>query len=95
MGMTEVTLTGQLICATPVEAERVRKALDAHIAATRAEPGCLSFDVTATENPLVWQVDERFETPAAFEAHQARAGASTWAVETKGIQRDYTIRGMP
>lgn len=95
MGMTEVTLTGQLICANDDEAARVRAALDAHIAATRAEAGCIAFDVTPTSDPMVWQVDERFSGPAAFEAHQTRASTSDWAVQTKGIKRAYTIQGMP
>ena len=90
-----VTLTGQLRCANEAEAARVRAALDDHIRLTRAEPGCLSFHVTPTDNPLVWDVDEAFTDPAAFEAHQARAAASAWAEQTKGIARDYSIEGMP
>ena len=93
--MTDVTLTGQLICATEAEAGRVRAALQDHIDATRSEAGCLSFDVTETDNPLIWQVDERFTDPAAFEAHQFRAAASPWATYTHGIERAYTIKGMP
>ncbi len=95
MGITrEVTLTGTLICTTEEEAARVRAALDIHVSLTRAEAGCLSFDVTQSENPLIWNVAERFVDAAAFEAHQTRAGASDWAVETKGIARDYTICGL-
>jgi len=53
--MTSVTLTGQLICATPEEAARVRAHLPDHIRLTRAEPGCLRFDAVATDDWLVWQ----------------------------------------
>lgn len=90
-----VTLNGTLRCANDEEAARVCAALDDHIRLTRAEPGCISFEVTATEDPLVWAVAEEFTDPAAFEAHQARAGASQWAQQTKGIARDYKISGMP
>lgn len=90
-----VTLNGTLRCANDEEAARVRAALDDHIRLTRAEPGCISFEVTATEDPLVWAVAEEFTDPAAFEAHQARAGASQWAQQTKGIARDYKVTGMP
>ncbi|WP_299961872.1 antibiotic biosynthesis monooxygenase [uncultured Roseobacter sp.] len=93
--MTEVRLTGRLICATPDEAARVRSALPAHIALTRAEPGCLFFEVTPTENPLIWAVSERFADSAAFEAHQARADASVWAAQTTSIARDDTVTGLP
>ncbi len=89
-----VTLTGQLICKTEDEAARVRAALDTHIRLTRAEPGCLSFEVTPTDDPLVWQVDEAFADKAAFDAHQTRAGASDWAAQTAGIERNYTITGL-
>jgi quinol monooxygenase YgiN len=90
----EVTLTGTLICTTEEEAARVRAALDSHIALTRAETGCLSFEVTQSNDPMIWTVSERFVNAASFEAHQIRAGASDWAVETKGITRDYKISGL-
>jgi quinol monooxygenase YgiN len=90
-----VTLTGVLRCADETEAARVRAALNDHIRLTRAEAGCISFDVTPTDDPLVWTVAEEFTTPAAFEEHQVRAGASDWATETKGIAREYQIKGMP
>ncbi|MEW9920777.1 putative quinol monooxygenase [Marimonas sp. MJW-29] len=89
-----VTLNGYLRCANDAEAARVRAALEEHIRLTRAEPGCISFEVTATEDPLVWRVAEEFTDPAAFKAHQARAAASAWAQETKGIARDYTVEGL-
>ncbi|QUJ77605.1 antibiotic biosynthesis monooxygenase [Sulfitobacter albidus] len=90
-----VTLNGTLTCTTGEEAARVRAALSEHIRLTRAEPGCISFEVTATDDPMVWTVAEQFDSPAAFEAHQSRAAASDWARETAGIARDYTITGMP
>ncbi|MEP5731879.1 MAG: antibiotic biosynthesis monooxygenase [Sulfitobacter sp.] len=90
-----VTLTGYLRCADAAEAARVSAALEEHIRLTRAEPGCVAFDVMPTGDPLVWAVAEEFIDPAAFEAHQTRAAASDWAKETAGIARDYTIIGMP
>lgn len=87
-----IHLDGQLICATPAEAERVRTYLPEHIRLTRAEAGCLSFAVTPTSNPLIWDVAERFTSRAAFEAHQTRAAASPWADATAGIRRVYALR---
>jgi quinol monooxygenase YgiN len=49
----------------------------------------VAFEVRPTEDPLVWALDEEFADRAAFEAHQARTGASDWARETAGITRDY------
>ncbi len=89
----EVTLRGQLRCADAAEAERVRAHLDEHIALTRAEPGCLAFDVTPTDTDGVWSVSERFADEAAFDAHQRRVASSTWGRETAGIERSYVIHG--
>ncbi len=86
-----IRLSGQLICTTHAQARAVLMGLPAHIRLTRAEPGCLSFDVTATDDPLIWQVDEAFTDRAAFDAHQTRTGASDWAVQTADIPRDYVI----
>ena len=92
--MTTVRLTGQLICSTNDEAARVREHVALHVQLTRDEPGCLSFTVVQTENPLVWQVDEEFVDAAAFHTHQTRAAASEWARETAGIARSYTTEGL-
>ncbi|MGO3846287.1 MAG: hypothetical protein ACTJH8_10575, partial [Agrococcus casei] len=44
-------------------------------------------------HPLVWRVDERFESESAFRLHQRRAAASAWGRQTAGIERDYSITG--
>ncbi|WP_421704155.1 putative quinol monooxygenase [Aliiroseovarius sp.] len=86
-----ITLTGYIhVPADRLEA--VSAALPAHIALTRAEPGCLSFEVTPDHaQPGRFTVSERFIDRAAFDAHQARAGTSPWAEVTAGIPRHYTI----
>jgi quinol monooxygenase YgiN len=95
MGMSgEVTLNGTLTCSTLDEADRVRAALETHITLTRNEAGCLSFEVTQSDDLMVWTVSERFTNAAAFQAHQTRAGSSDWAKETKDIARDYKILGL-
>ncbi|MCV6587170.1 MAG: antibiotic biosynthesis monooxygenase [Marinibacterium sp.] len=89
-----VTLTGH-IDVPPHRLEEVRDALAEHIRLTRAEPGCLAFDVTEDpDHPGRFAVAERFVDAAAFAAHQARAGASDWARITDGIARHYTVTGM-
>lgn len=91
--MREVVLTGRLICKTAEETEVVAKLLPTHTELTRAEPGCISFEVTRTADPLVWQVEERFVSQRAFEAHQNRVGASEWGAKTSAIVREYVITG--
>ncbi|MDX5357057.1 MAG: antibiotic biosynthesis monooxygenase, partial [Rhodobacterales bacterium] len=69
----------------------VRDHLPEHVALTHAEPGCLAFQVTPTDDPLVWKVAETFADQAAFEAHQRRTATSPWARATAGLRRDYTL----
>ena len=81
-----------------VPAERldaVRAALPEHIRLTRAEEGCIRFDVTERAEPVGrFEVSEAFTTPAAFKAHQLRGSKSAWAVVTKDIPRHYSIEGL-
>jgi quinol monooxygenase YgiN len=88
MGMT-IALTGVLTCSL-ADAPAVREALPAHIRLSRAEPGCLSFEVMETA-PGVFAVFERFEDRAAFEAHQARTRASDWWRITGHMARDFRV----
>lgn len=89
-----VVLTGRLICRDEREAAVVEHYLPGHLAATRAEAGCVSFTVVPTADPRVWQVAETFVDAAAFAAHQRRAAASEWGRATRGIRRDYTMSAM-
>lgn len=89
--MAKVYLTGVL--EVPVERlQQVRMALPQHIALTRAEAGCISFDVVENaEGSGRFNVSEVFENQAAFDAHQIRTKTSDWFKVTQGIPRDYTI----
>ncbi|KQM23419.1 MULTISPECIES: putative quinol monooxygenase [unclassified Frigoribacterium] len=92
--MTEVHLSGHLICGTEEEARIVSFHLPTHVELTRAEVGCLAFDVTPTIDPLVWVVAERFEDQHVFELHQQRVAGSDWGRATVGITRRYSIVGL-
>ncbi len=91
MARGEVRLTGVL----HVPAERlaeVMAALPAHVAASRAEPGCLAFSVTPDPADATrLRVEELFASREAFEAHRRRAAASPWGGITRGLRRDYAI----
>lgn len=86
-----IRLRGQLICMTEDEAATVRRHLPEHIALTRAEPGCLTFDVSATDDPMVWEVMEAFRDRVSFDAHQARTRESAWFQATRGCLRDFRV----
>lgn len=87
-------MTGTLTCASQHERDQVIAGLEQHIALTRAEAGCLAFEVVQTTDPMVWTVSERFTDAAAFEAHQIRTAVSDWARLTKGIARDYATTSL-
>lgn len=89
--MSPVALKGRLVCADSDEAALVLQHLPRHIELTHAEAGCLRFDVEPTDDPLVWEVSERFVDQDAFDAHQARVRASEWGRGTSHIARDYVI----
>jgi quinol monooxygenase YgiN len=92
--MEGVSLSGQLVCRNAAEAALVSQQLPLHVELTLAEAGCISFVVTPTGDPLVWQVDERFRDAAAFGVHQSRVRASEWGRATAGIERRYTVQGL-
>ena len=92
--MSQVILTGFLLCRSLDEADRVSHLLPDHVRLTRAEAGCLSFEVfRSMADPMRFAVREVFRDRAAFEAHQRRAQASVWGKATRGIPRDYRIDG--
>lgn len=84
----QIALSGQLRCADAAQLMAVLTHLPDHVAASRAEAGCLHFDIAQTDDPLVWQVEELFTGDAALKAHKARTMESPWAAATAGIARD-------
>lgn len=86
-----INLAGTLIVPEPAKA-LVEALLPAHVAATRAEPGCLLFQVVADRcDPTRYLVAQRFATRAAFDAHQARAQSSNWGRATADLVRHYHL----
>ena len=92
--MSQVHLSGQLVCRDQDQAAVVTEHLSDHVARTRAEHGCLSFSVMSTDDPMVWQVDECFQDSSALKAHQDRVAGSDWGRATAGIERRYAIDGL-
>jgi quinol monooxygenase YgiN len=87
-----IQVTGTLTCSTAEEAELVRTYLPEHIRLSRAEPGCLTFNVEPTDDPLVWRLDESFADKVAFKAHGDRMRASAWFAATAGLARDFEVQ---
>ena len=89
-----VTLVG-FITAPADRLADIRAALPDHIRLTRAETGCLRFDVSESSDvPGRFDVSEEFTDAAAFAAHQTRVAASDWGQISAGLPRDYKITGL-
>lgn len=84
----QIALSGRLFCTDTDQLSVLREFLPGHIAASRAEPGCLFFDITPSEDPLVWHVEELFTDEVALKAHKARTMASIWAERTAALPRE-------
>lgn len=93
--MSTVQLSGY-IRVPAADLDAVRAALPIHIELTRAEPGCLQFDVVQDpDEPTVFHVEEQFLDPQSFSTHQQRVRESAWGDVTVRVERHYTVTGMP
>ncbi len=73
--------------------ETIQQALPMHVKLSRAEFGCISFEVSpdsAIEGR--YHVAEVFIDETAFKAHQLRNQNSQWYKVSNGIPRQYTIK---
>ena len=92
--MGQVTLVGYLDVPTDRLAG-IRAALPEHIRLTKAEPDCISFDVTeSTTHPGRFDVAEVFASEKGYTDHRERTARSSWAEIAKDIPRNYTLSGM-
>ena len=86
-----VTLTGYLEV-PDADIALVEAHLPDHIALTRAESGCVSFDVRPDPaNRNRYLVNEVFRDRAAFDLHQKRVKSSEWGKVTAHLARSYEI----
>ena len=89
--MPGLTLRGHIIVSDS-DLPRVLKALPKHVALTRAEQGCLIFNVSQdSENANKFYVYEEFVDRAAFAAHQRRSQGTRWATVTTEVERHCEI----
>ncbi|MTH77463.1 GNAT family N-acetyltransferase [Paracoccus aestuariivivens] len=84
-----IALSGHLTCADMSQMMLALDLLPDHVALSRAEPANLRFDLSQTEDPLVWRLDELFADADAFAAHQARTKDSVWGKRSTSIKRDF------
>jgi predicted N-acetyltransferase YhbS/quinol monooxygenase YgiN len=87
-----IHLQGQLICSTPEERRLVLTLLPAHMRHSLRAPGCLFFEMTQEENPLVWRIEAGFASHAAQESHSRQSAASDWGRATRMIRRETKLQ---
>lgn len=65
--------------------------LDDHVAASRSEPGCRHFTISADHHdPELFHLSEEFDDEAAFVHHQTRGWNSPWGPAAKDLKRHIT-----
>lgn len=84
-----VALHGRLICHDTAQMLTALDMLQDHADASRAEPGCLRFDIAQSDDPMVWTLSEVFADDDAFAAHQARTASSPWGLRSRDMGRDF------
>ncbi|WP_108501540.1 GNAT family N-acetyltransferase [Paracoccus indicus] len=84
-----VALHGSLTCTDMAQLLTALSLLPDHVDLSRAEPGCLRFDIAQSEDPMVWTLSEVFADAEAFAAHQARTAGSTWGRDSRDLTRDF------
>ncbi|MBU3029920.1 GNAT family N-acetyltransferase [Paracoccus marinaquae] len=84
-----IALNGRLICTDAAQMMTALSLLPDHVELSRAEPGCLHFDIRQDDDPLIWNLAELFTDEDAFAAHKARTGNSLWGQASGAITRDF------
>lgn len=83
----QLALSDDITCSDMAQLMALLMHAETHVAATRAEPGCLYYEIAQTADPMVWRVEGLFHDAAALEFHRKRTAAGPWAV-TAGLSRD-------
>ena len=87
----KLTLKGYILV-PDADLAAIRMELPNHIQLSRAEPGCLLFDVTPDQdNPNRFNVYEEFVDKEAFEYHQQRVRNSKWGEVSHNAERHYQL----
>ena len=72
--------------------DAVETELDNHIRLTKAEEGCIVFEVVQDKsNRYRFDVYEEFSDQESFRRHQDRVKNSTWGEVTASVIRNYEI----
>ena len=89
--MSKIILEGYIIVPDG-DMQAVQDEIPNHIQLTRAEPGCLVFEISRhNEIANRFSVYEEFVDRRSFELHQKRVGESVWGAVSVDVERYYQI----
>jgi quinol monooxygenase YgiN len=92
--MGKVILEGYIVVSES-DLINLKEHLDEHIKLTRAENGCIVFNVEQRNGKeLIFDVYEEFSDKEAYYFHQERLKASPWYKATRKAERHYDVSGL-
>jgi quinol monooxygenase YgiN len=92
--MGKVILEGYIVVSES-DLINLKEHLDEHIKLTRAENGCIVFNVEQRNGKeLIFDVYEEFSDKEAYYFHQERLKASPWYKATRKVEKHYDVSGL-
>lgn len=90
--MSKVIVSGQIY--VPLASlEQLRPAIATHVDLSRAEAGCLAFNLEENrDEPGRFDLYEEFVDSEAFEVHKRRTADSQWGTLGQDVQKDFEVR---
>ena len=91
-----IHVTGFILCPTMADADALSHLVADHLAATRAEPGCVHADILRSqEDPMRFAVALIFRDRAAHRAHVARTAVTAWGATTATLADELAVTSEP
>jgi quinol monooxygenase YgiN len=89
-----------IVRAKPGQDQELGRRMSSLIAPTRAEPGCLAYELfQSTEDPAVWVFIERWRSVADLDAHVHANHMTTFLARSREVLADqphnFRLRSVP
>lgn len=92
--MSKLTIVAH-IHANPAQVDLVRTELEALIAITRGEAGCIRYDLhTDNEDPVHFMFYETWESRELWQQHMSAPHLSAYLAATEGAVATFTLHEM-
>lgn len=92
--MTKLTITGNIL-AKPDQIDRIKAELEKLIPITRAEAGCLQYDLHQdNENPAYFLFYENWESRELWQTHMNAPHMAAYMAATEGAVEKFWLHEM-